>query len=681
METKQSGERSKKTYYSSLKLKLIIIFTIVIAIPFSVMSIYVLPQQIRSQYIESSSQQLKLADENMQTFLSNIQNNVNYLAPANLVKSSSGHLTSYVDRGEEDDRVVRSSGAGGIEQQIFETYDSFRLAHPYIEWVYLGLESKEFIQTPGETTLAAHYDPTTRPFYTEAVAGKGEFVLEPYEYDGSVLLEVAKAVYDGDQLLGVAGMDVNLDSMTEMLNQIKIGRSGYLILLHQDGTVISDAADSKFNLKDIKALKITGLDSISQAGDGAKSTTFQGERYLTNVYTSPSTGWKVIAMIPQKEISSATFNVSILILLLAALTYMIGLVMVVRFTDAIQIPIRKLSRRLELLADGDLHSEVPTVKSKDDVGILASALHSVVGHLNSYIGEIGSALGNMVNGQLNISLKQNYLGDFISIRESIQTISNSLSQILTEINQSASQVNLGSRQISDVSQDLAQGSLEQASSVENLSATISEISVAAEQNAEHASNVYSSLSHVQSEIEVSNQQMRKMVSAMSLINQSSENIGKIIKTIEEIAFQTNILALNAAVEAQRAGSAGKGFAVVADEVRNLAGRSTAAAKDTTDLIEESVIQVDNGTKILDETAKSLQNVVESMRQVTGVADKIVLASSEQAKSIEKVTSGVAQISKVIQSNSATAEESAAASEELTGQAQILKELVQKFKLN
>lgn len=384
METKQSGKSSKifqgKSHYTSLKRKLIIIFTIVIAIPFLVMSIYILPNQIRSQYIESSNQQLKSADEDMQTFFSDIQYNIGYLAPASLMESSKGHLTSYVNRGEKDDRVIRSSKAGGVEQQIFGTYDSFRVSHPYAEYVYFGLESKEYMQSPEGRPVVANYDPTTRLFYTAAVAGKGKFVYtEPYENDGNVILGVDKAIYDGDHhLLGVAGIDVNLDSMTKMLNQIRIGKGGYLILVHQNGTVISDAVDSKFNLKNIKDLKITGLDSISKASDGVESTKFQGEKYLTNIYTSPATGWKVIAMLPQKEISSATFNISIVILLLAALTYIIGLALVCRFTDAIQIPIKRLSQRLEMLSNGDLHSEVPVVKTKDDVGILASSLHSVV---------------------------------------------------------------------------------------------------------------------------------------------------------------------------------------------------------------------------------------------------------------------------------------------------------------
>ncbi len=503
---------------------------------------------------------------------------------------------------------------------------------------------------------------------------------EPYQNDGNVILGLVKAVYDGNNVLGVSGIDVSLDSMTKMLNQVKIGKSGYIILVHQNGTIISDSLDSKYNLKKIEELKITGLEDIKKATDGVKTTKLGGEQFLTNIYTSPNTGWKVIAMIPQKEISSATFSVSGIVLLIALLTLLAGLILVWKFTDDIQIPLRKLSKRLELLSHGDLHSEVPSVKTKDDVGILADSLSNTVENINGYISEIDSSLGNIANGQLDVELQKEYMGDFVSIKESIQKISGSLNQTLTEINQASEQVLSGSEQVSDGAQALAQGATEQASSVEELSATITDISSQVRENAEHAVNANENVNHVRNEIETSNQYMSEMISAMSQINESSNQIGKIIKTIEDIAFQTNILALNAAVEAARAGAAGKGFAVVADEVRNLASKSAEAAKNTTSLIETSVKQVENGAKIADETAKSLLRVVDSAKTVSDTVEKISQASSRQSDAIAQVTLGVDQISGVVQTNSATAEESAAASEELSGQAQALKVLVGKFKL-
>ncbi len=674
----ESHESVKK---SSLKKKLSIIFAIVIAVPFAVMSLFILPNQIQSQYVESSSQQLKLADKNMETFFSEIQYNLDYMAPASLMKASKGHLTSYVNKGENDDRVLRSSKAGGMEQEIFQSFDSFRQAHPYVTYVYYGLESKEYIQSPEGGAVVPNYDPTQRLFYTTAITGKGKYVYtEPYENDGNIILGLVKAVYDGNDLLGVSGIDVNLNSMTEMLNQVKIGKSGYLILVHQNGTVISDSMDKEHNLKKIEELKITGLENAGKITDGVKSTGLDGEKFLTNVYTSPNTGWKVIAMIPQKEIDAASFSISTAVLLIAFLTLLIGLAAVWKFTDAIQIPLKKLSQRLELLSRGDLHSEVPSVKTKDDVGVLANSLFYTVENMKNYIAEIDAALGNIANGQLDFELRQEFLGDFVSIKASIQKITDSLNGTLTEISRSAAQVDSSSAQIANGAQALAQGATEQASSVEELAATVTEISTHVKQNAEHAAEANKNVSLVRTEIEASNRHMDEMVSAMAQIDESSGEIGKIIKTIEDIAFQTNILALNAAVEAARAGAAGKGFAVVADEVRNLASKSAQAAKNTTALIENSTRQVENGTKIADQTAKALLQVVESVESVSDAVAQITEASSRQAESISQVTQGADQIAAVVQTNSATAEENAAASEELSTQVQIMRSLVGKFRL-
>lgn len=216
--------------------------------------------------------------------------------------------------------------------------------------------------------------------------------------------------------------------------------------------------------------------------------------------------------------------------------------------------------------------------------------------------------------------------------------------------------------------------------MEELAATINEISNQVKSNAENAHNVNKLADDVGLKMTESNQQMQTMIEAMKEISSSSSEIGKIIKTIEDIAFQTNILALNAAVEAARAGEAGKGFAVVADEVRNLASKSAEASKNTAVLIESSILAVEKGTKIADETAHTLLESVEGAQKVTRTIDQISKASEEQASSISQITQGIDQISNVVQTNSATAEESAAASEELSGQAQILKGLISQFKL-
>ena len=343
-------------------------------------------------------------------------------------------------------------------------------------------------------------------------------------------------------------------------------------------------------------------------------------------------------------------------------------------------PVKACAQRLELLADGDLHSEVPAATSKDETGIMLNSLDSTVTFMNGVIGEIGRGLGEMASGNLDVTTDFDFRGDFDSLKVSIDSILTSLNETLGQINQASDQVSSGSEQVSSGAQALSQGATEQASSVEELAATINEISLQVKDNASNANDASGKMTTTSEDISVSNQKMQELIAAMGDISKSSQEIGKVIKTIEDIAFQTNILALNAAVEAARAGAAGKGFAVVADEVRNLASKSAEAAKGTTALIEGAIQAVDKGTHLADDTAKSLSVVVTTANEVTALVNKISVASAEQATSINQVTMGVEQISSVVQTNSATAEESAAASEELSSQAVMLKGLVSQFNL-
>ena len=343
-------------------------------------------------------------------------------------------------------------------------------------------------------------------------------------------------------------------------------------------------------------------------------------------------------------------------------------------------PITLVCRRLEQLAEGDLHSETADIRAQDETGILSDSLKKTVLSLRGYMDEITHVLHEVSTGNLLVKPELEYNGDFVPIRESLDNITQSLHESMSAINQASDQVASGSEQLATGAQSLALGSTEQASSIEELSSAISEIAEYVKVNAQNAGGASESAEDVRAKIEVSNRYMKDMVEAMSRINSSSDEIEKIVKTIEDISFQTNILALNAAVEAARAGSAGKGFAVVADEVRNLATKSAHAVKDTALLIGHSREQVEKGTVIAGDTEQALTKVVQSIRVVADNVEQISEASLHQSERIDQVTQSMNQISGVVQTNSATAEESAAASEELSGQAQILKELVEKFRL-
>lgn len=356
-----------------------------------------------------------------------------------------------------------------------------------------------------------------------------------------------------------------------------------------------------------------------------------------------------------------------------ALEYVVDVTIQKRVISGIQDLIQKAM-------DGDLSARVD-VDAEGDLAEIAHGINKVLDEITKPMHETVQVLQEVAEGNLTITITSDYKGDYALMKEALNITLASMNNLLEQVTEAANQVAYGSRQVSDSSQSLSQGSTEQASSLEEIIASMMEVAAQTKHNAESSTQANQLALLGRGNAENGNEQMEEMLAAMAEIKNSSNNISKIIKVIDEIAFQTNLLALNAAVEAARAGRHGKGFAVVAEEVRNLAARSAKAAKETTELIENSIQKVENGAMIANNTAKALDEIVDGITKVTDLINEIASASSEQAQGINQINEGFSQVDKVIQQNAANAEESASAAEELSSQAAQLKEMLSQFKLN
>ncbi len=530
------------------------------------------------------------------------------------------------------------------------------------------------------------FDALTKSWYQNGIKSE-DFILGDvyFDEDSQSYVVGASGVLKNSagEVRGVAAADVYLDSISQIVSGVQIEETGGIFLVDTQTDTIIGHKD-----KEITGKKLSEADgsmytyAAEQIRAGKTGLTLENNTYI-QVENIPGSNWAAVAYVSRTEVLKELLQLTLSMLLIAgAAIVVLILLIVILVRRMIGIPVKELSRAATRIAEGELEQSIH-YQSGDELGVLADDFNRVTVRLRDYVGyinEISEKLREIAGGNLAFTLEKEYTGEFEKIKTALDEISRELNRTMGQLQASSRDVASGAEQVSSGAVSLSQGSNEQAAEVETLAGHISAVSDSVHKVARGAQEASRISGELKSGLLSSNEKMQNMTEVIQKISDKSTQIHQIVKTIEDIAFQTNILALNAAVEAARAGAAGKGFAVVADEVRNLAGKSSAAARETTVLLSQTVDAMEDGVRAARETAESMMAVVDDADKMSSLVDGIAEYTKEQDASAAEITSGIEQISTVVQTNVATAEASAAASEELSGQAAVLKEMVSRFRL-
>lgn len=541
-------------------------------------------------------------------------------------------------------------------------------------------------------------DANGRPYYEASM--KGEiYITDPVisQTTGKLTMIISAPIWkDGKAngtIIGVLILIPQENFLDNIVKSIKVSPGGGAYILDSEGTAVAHTTEGlaqnrnnsiALSETDSSLKAIAALERKMIAGESGfgKYTYRNVNKFLAYSPIDETKSWSLGVSAPVSDFMSSTVLGIILTLVILLVTILAAFFIFLALAQKISQPIKLCSERLELLSKGDLHTPVVVIDSADETGVLASATEGIVGITNKIINDIAYLLKEMADGNFDVKsgAYEAYIGDYQPIIESLRTLKNSLSKTLYTIEESAAQVAAGAEEMAFGAQSLAEGTTDQAGAVEELLATTGDIAGKAKINANEVSNTSEEAKHIGIKAQESTSQVKDMTVAMQRISDASNEIAKIITSIEDIASQTNLLSLNAAIEAARAGEAGKGFAVVAEEIRKLATQSADAVEDTRKLIDTALSEVTNGTVLVDKTADSLGQIIDELEKVVHSIETVASSFGVQADSIAQINIGVEQIANVVQSNSATAEESSATSEELSAQATTLKQLVNQFTL-
>ena len=531
----------------------------------------------------------------------------------------------------------------------------------------------------------ADFNALERDYYINTIKNDGLYISTPYidATDGtSIVITIALPLKDDGQLYGIIARDLSINAVTDMVDNYFALDGSYLYLLDNDNNILFHQK-SDYQTTDVMTTNIQDFSELHFLNDIINTNHIQlqkdydGKEKYFIAAKEANTNWTIGFVYPKNIISQQLLHQMLTNLYVFMIALVISILLSIRMLFNRLRPLKEIMNVAKQIENGNLHTSI-TLKYNDEIGILAETFSNTASYLRNMITEISSILQQISNSNLNVHTTQNYYGEFSQIETAFYYITENMNYIIQQIAHSSFQVSYSASELSNNAQLLSQGAAEQSKQIDALVHHVNQITENIRKSAQQCKSASELTQSMSKKLNYDNQQMEQMIAAMSNIYITSQEIEKIVKTIEDIAFQTNILSLNASIEAAKAGS--KGFSVVAEEVRNLAAKSAEAAKNTRVLIENSISAVDNGVSIADVTAQSLHKTLKDTHSVVKTIELVSQSYSAQSTDMQEVTNSIQQISNVVQTNSATAQECAATSKELSNEAQIMKTLVDQFHL-
>lgn len=594
------------------------------------------------------------------------------------VLAANKSIITLLEESNKSNPMEKNSNINNILDELSEVVASYNGS--VINITILSVAEDSYIMSDG--TVSTRTTVTDRSYY-EAVTSKKTIITAPYEQSQNntrVVSTSAPVFSTNGTVLGCVVVNIPTSFVSTLVSTIGTTGSSWVI---DNSNEILAHPNSSYIGQDYSSAGVTGSEFLAELSNPTGTLI----HYYVNgvdragfVGSVGDLGWRLIAGMNTSEYEEDTNSVAVMLVTILLISMVISLLVCGITVYVNLMPMKELNSAMLEMSKGNL-AHLPEHEGNDEIGELCDNLRTTMSNLDIYIKEIQANLDAFGNGDFTRESTLTFLGDFLAIQTSTEHFKSLITSTLESLTSTVEQVSLGSDYVATGAQNLAEGSAKQTTSVSDLNKFISNITVQIKDNAKNVSEVNKAAQTISSELVQSNGQMDEMMLAMTDIQTKSEGITKIVKTIQDVAFQTNILALNAAVEAARAGNAGKGFAVVAEEVRNLSSRTSEAVKNTTLLIDESIQAVNKGNSIANATMDNLKFITEEISSFISTLEEIAVASEEQSEAIFKISEGVNEITDVMHSNSAVSEESAATSEELSSQAEVMKEAIGQFKLN